>query len=89
MKSKQSMTVSDLREALTNALRAHPDCDGVRVEKIMPLADPGGVANWDATFVAESGERPTPEQRRAILVAKFGVQKRLDLAIEGSTIGPD
>jgi hypothetical protein len=47
-RTKQSVAMDDLREALTNALRAHPECDGIRVEKIMPLVDAGGVVNWDA-----------------------------------------
>jgi hypothetical protein len=47
------------------------------------LADPGGVANWDAEFEAEDGERPTAEKRRVMLAAKLGVQKRLDLAEGG------
>jgi hypothetical protein len=49
----------------------------------MPLVDAGGVANWDAQFVSENGGRPTSEQRRVMLAAKFGVQKRLDLVENG------
>jgi len=82
-RTKQSVAMDDLSEALTNALRAHPECDGIRVEKIMPLVDAGGVANWDAQFVSENGGRPTSEQRRVMLAAKFGVQKRLDLVENG------
>ena len=82
-RTKQSMSMDDLMEVLMSALRAHPECDVFRVEKIMPVANAGGVANWDATFVADSGERPTLEQRRAMLAAKFSVQKRLDLAEGG------
>jgi hypothetical protein len=80
LKPKQLATMSELEEALTKALRTHPECDGIRIQKITPLADPGGVANWDAEFAADDGERPTPEQRRVMLAAKLGVQKRLDLA---------
>jgi hypothetical protein len=44
------------------------------------LADPGGVANWDAEFENDHGEHLTADQRRVMLAAKLGVQKRLDLA---------
>jgi hypothetical protein len=63
-RTKQSVAMDDLKEALTNALRAYPECDGIRVEKIIPLVDAGGVANWDAQFVSENGGRPTSEQRQ-------------------------
>ena len=83
IKPKQVTTMKELEEALTKALRTHPECEGLRVQKITLLADPGGVANWDAEFEAEDGERPTAEQRRVMLAAKLGVQKRLDLAESG------
>jgi hypothetical protein len=83
IKPKQAASMRRLEEALTKALRTHPECEGIRVQKITLLTDPGGMANWDAEFVAESGERPTAEQRRAMLAAKLGVQKRLDLAESG------
>jgi hypothetical protein len=68
---------------LEEALRTPPECE-VRVQKITLLADPRGVANWDAEFeAAEDGERPTAEQRRVMLAAKLGVEKRLDLAKSG------
>jgi hypothetical protein len=81
IKPKQTTTIEELEEALTKALRTHPECDGIRVQKIIPLADPGGVANWDADFKAEQqGGALTAEQRRVMLAAKLGIQKRLDLA---------
>jgi hypothetical protein len=79
--AKQSTTIEDLEEALTKALRTHPECDGIHVQKIIPLADPGGVANWDAEFEAEQQDRAlTARQRQVMLAAKLGVQKKLDLA---------
>ena len=83
IKPKQITTIKELGEALTKALRTHPECDGIRIRKIIPLAEPGAVANWDAEFETEHGERPTAEQRRVMLAAKLGVQKRLDLAEPG------
>jgi hypothetical protein len=84
LKPKQLATMSGLEKALTKALRTHPECDGISIQKITPLADPGGVANWDAEFASNDGERPTPEQLRVMLAAKLGVQKRLDLAGGGT-----
>ena len=79
--AKQSTTIEDLKQALTKALRTHPECDGVHVQKITPLAEPGGVANWDAEFEAEQqGPVLTARERQVMLAAKLGVQKRLDLA---------
>ena len=84
IKHKQVSTMKELEEALAKALRTHPECEGIRVQKITLLADPGGVANWDAEFeAAEDGEHPTAEHRRMMLAAKLGVQKRLDLAESG------
>jgi hypothetical protein len=81
IKPKQVVTVKQLEEALKKALRAHPECDGIRLQKIMPVTEPGGVANWDAEFGTDRiGDTLTPEQRRMMLAAKLGVQKRLDLA---------
>ena len=79
-KPKQVTTMKGLEEALTKALRTHPECQDIRVQKITLLTEPGGVANWDAEFKANHGGRPTAEQRRVMLAAKLGVQKRLDLA---------
>jgi hypothetical protein len=83
IRPKRIVTMDDLEEALTKALNTHAECKGISIQKIVPLSDPGGVANWDAEFAAESGERPTPEQRRVMLAAKLGVQKKLDLADGG------
>ena len=84
IKPKQTSTIKELEEALTKALRAHPECDRIRVQKITLLTDPGGVANWDAEFEAEQQGVPlTAEQRRVMLAAKLGVQKRLDLVEDG------
>jgi hypothetical protein len=80
IKPKQVATMTKLEEALTKALRTHPECEGIRVQKITLLAVPGAVANWDAEFDTEHEEPLTAEQRRVMLAAKLGVQKRLDLA---------
>ena len=79
--AKKTTTIEDLEQALTKALRTHPECDGIHVQKITLLAEPGGVANWDAEFEAEQqGRALTAKQRQVMLAAKLGVQKRLDLA---------
>ena len=83
IKSKKVTTMKELEEALTKALGTHSECEGIRVQKITLLAEPGGVANWDAEFEADHGGHPTAEQRRVMLTAKLGVQKRLDLAEGG------
>jgi hypothetical protein len=78
---KRTASIKKLEETLTKALRTHPECDGIHVQKITPLVDPGGVANWDAEFEAEQqGRALTARQRQVMLAAKLGVQKRLDLA---------
>jgi hypothetical protein len=81
IKSKRAATIQELQEALTKALRAHPECHGIHVQTITALAEPGGVANWDAEFEAQQHEVAlTAKQRQVMLAAKLGVQKRLDLA---------
>jgi hypothetical protein len=78
---KRTASLKKLEEALTKALRAHSECEGILVQKITRLADPGGVANWDAEFMTEQQEVAlTVEQRRVMLAAKLGVQRKLDLA---------
>jgi len=34
IKHKQLSTMKELEEALTKALRTHPECEGIRVQKI-------------------------------------------------------
>jgi hypothetical protein len=78
---KPKQTIKQLEVALTKALRTHPECDGIHVQKITLLADPGGVANWDAELETEQqGVALTAKQRQVMLAAKLGVQKKLDLA---------
>jgi hypothetical protein len=84
LRHKRYATKQEVAEALTEVLRTHPECDGVRVQKITALKDTGGVANWDAEFEpAKAGQALTPEQHRVMLAAKLEVQKQLDLS-EGS-----
>ena len=80
LKPKQVSTAKDIEKALTKVLRTHPECDDISVQKIVPLTEPGAESNWDAEFEAEHGGRPTAEQRRVMLAAKLGVQKKLSLA---------
>jgi len=82
-KPKQSASMKELEEALTRALHAHPECKGVRIKEITLLADPGGPANWDAEFGTDQASGMSGEQRRVVLAAKLGVQKRLDLIERG------
>ena len=55
-------------------MRRHPHSED------RPAGAHGAVANWDAEFATEHGERIMAEQRRVMLAIKPGVQKRLDLA---------
>ena len=45
IKPKQVTTIKELEEALTKALRTYSECEGIQVQKITLLADPGVVAN--------------------------------------------
>ena len=69
IKHKQLSTMKELEEALAKALRTHPECEGIRVQQIILLADPGGVANWDAEFEAEDSERLTAADQRRVMLA--------------------
>jgi hypothetical protein len=80
--NKSNKTVEELEAALTKALQAHPECQGIKVFKLTPLEN-NGVANWDAEFVAEPGVTMSAECKRVLLGAKLGVQKHFDLAAEG------
>jgi hypothetical protein len=78
---KQTASIKKIEEALTKALSTHRECDGIYVQKITPLEDPGGVSNWDAEFMTEQqGVSLTAEQRRVMLATKLGIQRKLDLA---------
>jgi hypothetical protein len=80
-KRKRYATKKEVAEALTEALRTHRECDGIRVQKITALKGTGGVANWDAEFEAtKAGQALTAEQHRVMLAAKLDVQKQLDLS---------
>ena len=80
--NKSNKTVEELEAALTKALQAHPECQGIKVFKLTPLEN-NGVANWDAEFVAEPGVTMSAECKRVLLGATRGVQKHFDLAAEG------
>jgi hypothetical protein len=78
---KRCATKKEVAEALTEALRTHRECDGIRVRKITAFKDTCGVANWDAEFeVSKAGQALTAEQQRVMLAAKLGVQTQLDLS---------
>ena len=80
-KRKRYATKKEVAEALTEALRTYPDCDGIRVRTITTLKDTGGVASWDAEFeAAKAGQTLTAEQHRVMLAAKLDLQKQLDLS---------
>ena len=79
--SRASKTAEELAATLNKALDAHPECRGIRVLKLTPLADAqDGLANWDAEFAAEPGTTLSPECKRIALNAKQGLQKHFDLA---------
>ena len=80
--NKSNKTVEELEAALTKAMQADPECQGIKVFKLTPLEN-NGVANWDAEFVAEPGVTMSAECKRVLLGAKLGVQKHFDLAAEG------
>ena len=81
--SRASKTAAELAAALHKALQAHPECQGIKVSKLLPLTNiQVGLANWDAEFTAEPGVTMSPECKRIALGAKHGVQKHFDLAGE-------
>jgi hypothetical protein len=80
--NKSNKTVEELEAALTKAMQGSPECQGMKVFKLIPLEN-NGVANWDAEFVAEPGVTMSAECKCVLLGAKLGVQKHFDLAAEG------
>ena len=79
--ARVSKTAAELLAALNRALRAHRECEGIQVSKLMPLSNAqDGLANWDAEFAAEPGTTMSAECRRIALSAKHSVQKHFDLA---------
>lgn len=78
---RASKTAADLQAALTKALEAHPECEGISVVKLLTLEEDQGLSNWDAEFAAKAGTTISPECKRALLAAKQSVQKRFDLAV--------
>ena len=81
--SKTGKTAEELVAALNKALQAHPECQGIRVLKLMPLENSQGLANWDAEFETEPGNTISAECKRVFISAKQGVQKHFDLAGKG------
>jgi hypothetical protein len=81
--SKTGKTAAELVAALNKALQAHPECQGMRVLKLMPLENSQGLANWDAEFATEPGNTISAECKRVFISAKQGVQKHFDLAGKG------
>ena len=78
---REKKTVEELETALAKALRAHPECQGIKILKIKPLENSeDGLANWDAEFAAQPGVTMSAECKRVLLGAKQGVQKHFDLA---------
>jgi hypothetical protein len=76
---KLQKTAEELEAALTKALQAHAECQGVSVTKVSPLEDGSGLTNWDAEFAASPGVVMSSECKRALLSAKHGIQKRFSL----------
>jgi hypothetical protein len=73
----------ELSAALNKALQAHPECRGITVAKLLPLANvQAGLANWDVEFAAAPGITMSPDCKRAAIGVKHGVQKRFDLVGE-------
>ena len=81
--ARASKTAKELEAALTKALQAHPECQGIRLLKLTPLEQNHGLANWDAEFAAEPGATISADCKRVLLGAKHGVQKHFDLAGTG------
>jgi hypothetical protein len=77
---KSSKTADQLRAALSKALRAHPECEGIVVVELKPLGTQSGPANWDAEFAAAPGANISSDCKRILIGAKHSVQKRFDLA---------
>jgi hypothetical protein len=80
---RESKTAAELVAALNKALQAHPECQGIKLSKLVPLENTEvGLANWDVELVAEVGITMSPECKRVAIAAKHGVQKHFDLASE-------
>jgi len=78
---REKKTVEELETALAKALRAHLECQGIKILKITPLENSeDGLANWDAEFAAEPGVTMSAECKRVLLGAKQDVQKHFDLS---------
>ncbi len=80
MSRKLNKTAEELEAALTKALQAHAECQGVSVTKVSPLEDGSGLANWDAEFAAAPGVVMSSECKRVLISAKHGIQKHFNLA---------
>ena len=76
---RDTKTEDELKAALTKALKAHPECNGIKVTGLKPLEDSQGLANWDAEFEAGPGVTMSAECKRVVLGVKQGVQKHFDL----------
>ena len=77
--NRESKTADEIKAALSKALQAHPECEGIKVLKLTPLKDGGAIANWDAEVATEPGVTLSAECKRVFISAKQGVQKRFDL----------
>jgi hypothetical protein len=79
--SRTTKSAAEIEAALTKALKAHPECHGVKFLKVAPLENSeDGLANWDAEYAAEPGVTMSAECKRLTLSVKQGVQKHFDLA---------
>jgi hypothetical protein len=83
IRRRASKTADELKAALIKALRAYPECQGIKVLKLTPLENSQGLANWDAECAAEPGVTISAACKRVFISAKQGFQKHYNLAGKG------
>jgi hypothetical protein len=75
---KATATQQELLQALTKALRTHPECERIDLARLQFVGNQG-PANWDVEFEAKDGAAISSECRRVLLSVKHSVQQRFNL----------
>jgi uncharacterized protein YlxP (DUF503 family) len=85
---KATATQEHVLQALTKALRSHPECERIDLARLQ-FVNNQGPANWDVEFEAKDGAEISSECRRVLLSVKHSVQKRFNLISEIDSTGND
>jgi hypothetical protein len=81
--TKVSVTAQELEATLHKALRTHPECKDIKLQKLRRLENSQGLANWDAEFSTQPGAAISQDCRRVLIGVKQGLQKHFDLVGTG------